>query len=90
MRHGEYSWDYWEKGKGALLKKSLKQWLSELPADSFIRVHRRAIINLSFMDKIERLPAGRMQVYLRDTTEPIPASLRLAPLLNRKLKTLRS
>jgi len=87
LAYGEYSWVYWDKGeKGALLRKSLKQWLGELPAERFIRVHRRAIVNLDFLDRVESLPGGHVQVHLRDTAEPIPVSLRLAPALNRRLK----
>ena len=90
IAYGEYSWVYWhENKKGALLRKSLKQWLSELPGEQFIRVHRRAIVNTAWMERIERLPDGRMQIHLRDTVEPILVSLRLAPVLNRKLKALR-
>ncbi len=90
IAYGEYSWVYWHKNtKGALLRKSLKQWLSELPGEQFIRVHRGAIVNLAWMERIEQLPDGRMQVRLRDTPEPILVSLRLAPVLNRKLKGLR-
>jgi signal transduction histidine kinase len=88
VAYGEYSWVYWHKNKkGALLRKSLKQWLSELPEEQFIRVHRRAIVNLACLERIEKLPNGRMQIHLRDTAEPIPVSLRLGPALNRRLKT---
>ena len=90
IAYGEYSWVYWNQNKkGALLRKSLRQWALELPAMQFIRVHRRAIINLAWMDRIEKLPGGRMQIRMRDTQEPILVSLRLAPILNRKLKALR-
>jgi two-component system sensor histidine kinase/response regulator len=90
IAYGEYSWVYWNKNKkGTLLRKSLKQWQSELPGEQFIRVHRRAIVNLAWMERIEKLPGGRMQIHLRDTPEPILVSLRLAPVLNRKLKALR-
>ena len=88
IAYGEYSWVYWTKNKkGALLRKSLKQWQAELPAEQFIRVHRRAIVNLARMERIEKLPNHRLQIHLRDTAEPILVSLRLAPVLNRKLKT---
>ena len=90
IAYGEYSWVYWQTNrKGALLRKSLKHWELELPAEQFIRVHRRAIINLAWMDRIEKLDSGRMQIHLRDNPEPILVSLRLAPVLNRKLKALR-
>ena len=88
LAYGEYSWVYWDKSeKGALLRKPLKQWQSELPREQFIRVHRRAIVNLAFMDRVERLPAGRLQIHLCDRTEPILVSLSQTPMLNRKLKT---
>jgi DNA-binding response OmpR family regulator len=90
LAYGEYSWVYWDKSKkGALLRKSLKKWQSELPREQFIRVHRRAIVNLAFLDRVERLPAGRLQIHLRDTPEPILVSLSQTPAVNRKLKALR-
>lgn len=89
IAYGEYSWVYWQKNKkGALLRKSLAQWVKELPGEQFVRVHRRAIVNLACMERIEKLPKRRMQIYLRDTPEPILVSLRLASFLNRKLKAL--
>ena len=69
--------------------ESPESWLLELPGEQFIRVHRRAIVNLACMERIERLPNSRMQIHLRGTPEPIPVSLRLAPVLNRRLKALR-
>jgi two-component system sensor histidine kinase/response regulator len=90
IAYGEYSWVYWNKNKkGALLRKSLRHWEAELPSGPFIRVHRRAIINLAWMDRVEKLLGGRMQIHMRDSSEPILVSLRLAPVLNRKLRALR-
>jgi DNA-binding LytR/AlgR family response regulator len=89
IAYGEYSWVYWQGNKkGALLRKSLRQWVKELPGEQFIRVHRRAIVNLACMERIEKLPNRRMQIHLRDSAEPILVSLRLASTLNRKLKSL--
>ena len=87
LAYGEYSWVYWDKSqKGALLRKSLKLWQSELPPEQFVRVHRRAIVNLAYLETVEKLAGGQVQLRLRDTAEPILVSLRLAPSLNRKLK----
>jgi two-component system, sensor histidine kinase and response regulator len=86
IAYGEYSWVYCQKNKkGTLLRKSLKQWLAELPGRQFLRVHRRAIVNLACMDRVERLSGGRVQIHLRDNPEPVLVSLRLAPSLNRRL-----
>ncbi len=91
LAYGEYSWVYWDKSKkGALLRKSLKQWETELPSEQFLRVHRGAIVNLAFMERVEKLPAGGTQIRLRDTVAPVPVSLRQHPALNRKLRALRT
>lgn len=84
--YGEYSWVYWDSGKGAMLRKPLRQWARELPSSQFLRVHRGAIVNLAFLETVERLPGGKMQVRLRDVAKGIPVSLRLAATVNRKLK----
>ena len=88
--YGEYSWVYWDKGKGALMRKPLKQWEKELPDNRFVRIHRHAIINLAFIERVEKLSSGRQQVHLKDTAEPIAVSLRLASAFNRKLRAARS
>ena len=90
IAYGEYSRVYWRKSqRTALLRKSLKQWLAELPAQEIMRVHRRAIVNLAALERVERLPKGRLRIHLNGAAEPIPVSLRLAPVLNRRLKVLR-
>jgi DNA-binding response OmpR family regulator len=89
IAYGEYSWVHWSKGRSAMLRKSLKQWLRELPGEQFVRVHRRAIVNLAFMERIDKISGARMQIYLRDAEEPILVSLRLSPALNRKLKAFK-
>jgi len=88
LAYGEYSWVYWnEEKKGALLRKSLKLWQAELPADHFARVHRRAIVNLDCIDSVHKSLDGRLLIRMRDCAEPITVSLRLAPVLKKKLKT---
>ena len=89
IAYGEYSWVYWDQGKGALLRKPLKQWETELPTTQFVRIHRNAIINLAFMERLEKLASGRLRVHLRNSAQPISVSLRLAPALNRKLKAFK-
>lgn len=88
--YGEYSWVYWGKGEtGALLRKSLKHWLAELPGEQFVRVRREAIVNLACLERIEKVGVGRLQICLRDTAKPILVSLRLVPALNRRLRAIR-
>lgn len=86
LAYGEYSWVYWDHSQSAMLRKGLKQWLMELPVDSFVRVHRNAIVNLEYLDRVEQLAGGRMQLHLRSVSQPVLVSLRLTPILNRRLQ----
>ena len=88
IAYGEYSRVHWDVGKSALLRKPLKRWESELPAEEFARVHRHAIVNLAFIESVVKDPPGRLQIRVQGMEEPIQISLRKAPALNRRLKAL--
>jgi len=84
---GEYTRVRWhENSEGAMIRKSLNKWADDLPAAQFIRVHRKAIVNLAFLHRVERLPGRSTQIHLRDMPEPILVSLKQTPVFNRKLR----
>jgi DNA-binding response OmpR family regulator len=83
---GEYSDIYWGKDQHMLFRKPLKQWAMELPPDQFIRVHRQAIVNLAFLDFVEKDSGGKSQIHLREIKQLIPVSQRAASTFNRCLK----
>jgi len=84
---GEYTRIHWhENSEGAMIRKSLKKWACELPAAQFIRVHRKAIVNLAFLHRVERLLGRSTQIHLRDMPEPVLVSLKQTPVFNRKLR----
>lgn len=84
--YGEYSDIHWGNGQSFLFRKPLKQWESELPAEQFVRVHRQAIINLAFLDYVNKDADGKLQIHLRDFKEILPVSQRETPNFNRSLK----
>ena len=86
LADGEYSKAFWGKDQRMMFRKPLKDWQQELPEQQFVRVHRKAIINLSFLDYVDKTPTGKPQVYLRDYREPIQVSQRKVSALNRSLK----
>lgn len=86
LANGEYSMVHWGPDQHMMFRKSLKQWQAELPADLFLRVHRQAIINLSFLDFVERDAAGKLRVHLREFQPVIEVSQRARPGFNRSLK----
>jgi DNA-binding response OmpR family regulator len=90
MAYGEYSNIYWGKDQHLLFRKPLKQWVMELPSNQFVRVHRQAIINLAFLDFVEKTTGGKLQIHMRGFTKLIPVSQRATPAFNRCLKRFKA
>ena len=67
MSEGNYVTIYVGEKKYAI-KWSLTQIKNELPADDFIQIHKRYIINI---DKVERLNLANNQITIADTPLPI-------------------
>lgn len=87
LAFGEYSKIYWgDAGESVMFRKPLKQWQQELPAGQFVRVHRNAIVNLAFLDHVERKAAQKLALHLRGFSQVIQVSQRTKPALNRCLK----
>ena len=76
LADGEYSNIHWGKDQHLMFRKPLKQWAAELPPEQFIRVHRQAIINLAFLDFVDKNADGKSQIHLRDFKQIIPISQR--------------
>jgi DNA-binding response OmpR family regulator len=90
LANGEYSMVHWGTDEHMMFRKSLKQWQAELPAELFVRVHRQAIINLSFLDFVERDAEGKPHVHLREFKPVIEVSQRARPGFNRSLKKFKA
>jgi CheY-like chemotaxis protein len=87
--NGEYSMVHWGQGQKMLLRKPLKQWLKELPAVQFVRIHRQAIINLAFIDFMEEPADGQLIVHLKESDLLFPVSQRGRSRFNRSLKAFK-
>jgi CheY-like chemotaxis protein len=86
LADGEYSKAFWGKDQSMMFRKPLKEWQTELPEPPFIRIHRKAIINLAFLDFVDKNETGKPQVHLKDYPVTLAVSLRKIPTLNRNLK----
>lgn len=75
----------WDKKK-ALVLKSLKEWETRLPEKHFTRIHRSTIINIEYVERIEKGFNYSYDVYLRGIKEPFVMSRRYASKLKGKLK----
>jgi LytTr DNA-binding domain len=57
------------------------EWEARLPAQSFARVHRTAIVNLDAVEAVQRISEQAFHVTLRGLAEPVPLSRRHAARL---------
>ncbi len=73
---GDYAKVYIMDGTQELVYRTLKDWEKRLPAESFIRVHRSAIVNMAHIDRVEPATSNRYAVYLHHATSPIMMSQR--------------
>ncbi len=82
---GDYSELTLVEGKKGLVLKSMQEWEDRLPENHFCRIHRSAIINMEYIDRIEEWFKNSYRVHLRGVDTPILMSRRHAALLKQKL-----
>ena len=73
------------RGGSELIEDSLRALEAEFAAQ-FVRVHRNALVNVSFLAAVERDAAGLHQVVLREIGERLAVSRRLAGELRERLR----
>lgn len=78
---GQYSEIVTIGGRTALVLKSMKEWEERLPGRLFVRVHRSAIINVTCVERVDRLFNASLEVHLRQVKEPVLVSRRYAARL---------
>lgn len=78
---GDYSELVLSDAKRLLSPRPLKEWEARLPAQSFARVHRTAIINLDHVEAVQKISEQAFHVTLRGLAEPVPLSRRHAARL---------
>lgn len=70
-----------------IVRKSLKNWISVLPAKSFLQIHRATIINIDYIDKIVKSSERTYTVHLRYITETFDFSQRYANIMRNTFPT---
>lgn len=81
---GVYSEILSAEGEKFLLLKPLSEWENRLPAKNFLRVHRSTIINLEFIERVEKRFNYSHRIYLQGVEEPFVISRRYAAKLKDK------
>jgi two-component system LytT family response regulator len=81
---GDYTTVFADDGKRHLASKTLKEWEDRLPEKYFIRIHRSAIVNVEYIEKVEPWFSRSYQIHLREMKEPLTVSRRYAAQLKLK------
>jgi len=76
-----YSEVYTDDGAKFLLLKPLAEWEQKLPGKNFMRIHRSTIVNLEYVEKVEKWFNYSYQIHLRGVSEPFVISRRYASKL---------
>lgn len=74
----EYSNIHMADGSRVLIRRLLKEWEEVLPEASFLRIHRSTIINLNFIEKVEKWYQRSFLIRLKGIAEPFTISQRYA------------
>ena len=73
------------KGLKILVSKSMKEWETRLPKNSFVRVHRSVIVNIEFVEKVEQWFNYSYRAYLKGIEAPVPISRRYISLIRNRM-----
>ena len=82
---GDYTQVITSDGRKGLILKSMKEWVSRLPDTHFCRIHRSYIVNLDFVEKIEKEFNYDFSVSLQNCEKTLIMSRRYARLLKEKM-----
>lgn len=76
-------------GPPLLELRTLSTWETQLSGTSFVRVHRSLLINLDFIERIERGTNHSYEIYIKGHATPLPMSRRRATELKSRHEALR-
>src|SRR5262245_38229924 len=80
-----YSEIFTAAGEKTLVLKPLNEWEERLPEKHFARIHRSTIINIEFVERVEKSFNYSFEVYLRGAGEPFMMSRRYAARLKDRM-----
>ncbi|MDQ3063730.1 MAG: response regulator [Acidobacteriota bacterium] len=76
-----YSEVFTDDGAKFLLLKPLAEWEQTLPQKNFMRIHRSTIVNLEYVEKVEKWFNYSYQIHMCGVSEPFVISRRYASRL---------
>ena len=83
---GDYTSVYTLDSKKFYLRKTLSNWEKTLPHEKFIRIRRNVIINVDYIEKIEKWFNYSYRVHMKSVNEQFVMSQRVSRELRKKIK----
>ncbi len=71
---GDYTKLFCKDGGIGLMLRTMKEWEKVLPENHFARIHRKWIINLNYIERIEKLDNYSLIAFLKDCDEGLQVS----------------
>ncbi|MCU7497206.1 MAG: response regulator transcription factor [Ignavibacteria bacterium] len=81
-----YTYIHTKEGKKPLIRRQLKEWEELLPKEQFLRIHHSTIINLEYMERVEKWFNSSLRIHMQNVAEPLEVSKRFAPKVKEHLK----
>ena len=72
-------------GSELSVRKSIGEWEERLPPSMFLRIHRSALINLEFVERVDDWFHATYQIHMRGVKAPLQVSRRYAMALRQRL-----
>jgi len=82
---GDYTELILKNNNKGLSSKPMREWEMRLPENHFIRIHRTAIVNLNYIQKVEDWFNNSYKVHINGIAEPLLMSRRCALKLKEKM-----
>jgi two-component system LytT family response regulator len=73
-------------GERWFVRQTMRSWEQSLPADTFLRVHRTAIVNLRRVERIDRNETENTSLKVQGTRKSVPVGRRIWPHLKIQLE----
>ncbi|MHB8579436.1 MAG: LytR/AlgR family response regulator transcription factor [Ignavibacteriaceae bacterium] len=82
----DYTYLYLDGLKKVLVLKPMLEWEERLPSKYFVRIHRSTIVNLEYVNKVEKWFNSSYHVFVQNISEPFQMSRRYASKLKERFK----
>jgi two-component system, LytTR family, response regulator len=83
---GNYTRLHVKDGRNYTVLKTLKQWEEELPKKHFIRIHRSSIVNIEYINRMEKYSGIYYRIHLQGIDEPMEVSRSCASKMRKMSK----